>query len=95
LRNYEIMLIIRPTDDEEAFKASIEKISGWIVSGQGEVVKTDLWGRRRMAYTISGIRDGLYAVLTFKMDPASLPPLEHSLKLAEDVVRYLVLSLED
>jgi len=95
LRNYELMLIIRPTDEAEAFKASLDKISGWIVSGQGEVVKTDLWGRRRMAYTISGIRDGLYAVLTFKMDPAGLPPLEHSLKHAEDVVRYLILCLED
>ncbi len=89
------MLIIRPEEDEEAFKASIDKVTGWIVSGQGEVVKTDLWGRRRMAYSISGIREGLYAVLTFKMDPASLPPLEHSLKLAEDVVRYLVLCLEE
>jgi small subunit ribosomal protein S6 len=95
LRNYEIMLIVRPEADEEAFKASLDKITGWIVSGQGEVVKTDQWGRRRMAYSISGVREGLYAVLTFKMDPASLPPLEHSLKLAEDVVRYLVLCLEE
>jgi small subunit ribosomal protein S6 len=95
LRNYEIMLIVRPEADEEAFKASLDKITGWIVSGQGEVVKTDQWGRRRMAYSISGVREGLYAVLTFKMDPASLPPLEHSLKLAEDVVRYLILCLEE
>ena len=95
MRNYEIMLIVRPEEDEEAFKASVDKVSGWITANAGEVIKTDLWGRRRMAYSIKGVREGLYAVLTFKADPATLVPVEHNLKLAEDVVRYLVIHLEE
>ena len=95
MRNYEIMLIVRPEEDEEAFKASVDKVSGWITANAGEVIKIDLWGRRRMAYSIKGVREGLYAVLTFKADPATLVPVEHNLKLAEDVVRYLVIHLEE
>jgi small subunit ribosomal protein S6 len=95
LRNYEIMFIVRPEADEEAFKAAVDKVSGWITANQGEVTKTDLWGRRRMAYTIKGVREGLYAVLTFKLDPKALVPLEHNLKLAEDIIRYLIVHLEE
>ena len=95
MRNYEIMLIVRPEEDEEAFKASVDKVSGWIAANAGEIVKTDLWGRRRMAYSIKGVREGLYAVLTFKADPKILVPVEHNLKLAEDVIRYLVINLDD
>jgi small subunit ribosomal protein S6 len=68
--------------------------SGWITAGGGEVVKADLWGRRRMAYTIKGIREGLYAVIKFKAEPKTLVPLEHSIRLAEEIVRYLIVVLE-
>jgi small subunit ribosomal protein S6 len=94
LRNYEIMLIVRPEADEEAFKATTDKVSGWITAEGGEVVKTDLWGRRRMAYSIKGIREGLYAVIAFKSEPAMLAPFEHNIKLAEEIVRYLIVVLE-
>jgi small subunit ribosomal protein S6 len=94
LRNYEIMLIVRPEADDEAFKATADKVSGWITAEGGEVIKTDLWGRRRMAYSIKGIREGLYAVIAFKSEPKTLVPLEHNIKLAEEVVRYLIVVLE-
>jgi small subunit ribosomal protein S6 len=95
LRNYEIMLIVNPEQDEEAFKATVDKVSGWVTANAGEVVKADLWGRRRMAYSIKGVREGLYAVLTFKADPKTLVPVEHNLKLAEEVIRYLVIHLDE
>ena len=47
------------------------------------------------AYSIKGVREGLYAVLTFKADPKILVPIERNLKLAEDIVRYLVINLDD
>lgn len=94
MRNYEIMFIVRPEADEEAFKATADKVSGWITADGGEIVKADLWGRRRMAYSIKGIREGLYAVITFKAEPKTLVPLEHNIKLAEEIVRYLIVVLE-
>jgi small subunit ribosomal protein S6 len=94
LRNYEIMFIVRPEADEEAFKATVDKVSGWITANGGELIKADLWGRRRMAYSIKGTREGLYAVVTFKGEPEVLVPVEHNLKLAEEIIRYLVIVLE-
>jgi small subunit ribosomal protein S6 len=94
LRNYEIMLIVRPEADEEAFKATADRVSGWITAEGGELVKTDLWGRRRMAYSIKGIREGLYAVIAFKSEPKTLVPVEHNIKLAEEIVRYLIVVQE-
>lgn len=95
MRNYELMLIVNPETAEEALSATVAKVSEWITGNQGEVTKTDLWGRRRMAYSIKGFRDGLYVVLQFKMNPKATVPLEHNLKLAEEIVRYLLVNLDE
>jgi len=94
LRNYELMFIVNPEATEEALGASIAKVSEWITTNQGEVTKTDIWGRRRMAYSIKGFRDGQYVVLQFKMNPKATVPLEHNLKLAEEIVRHMLVNLD-
>ncbi len=95
MRNYELMLIVNPEAEEEALNATIAKVSGWITANNGEVVKTDIWGRRRLAYSIKGFRDGQYVVLQFKMDPKATVPLERNLKLAEEIVRYMLINLDE
>jgi small subunit ribosomal protein S6 len=95
LRNYELMVIVNPELEEEALNASIAKLAGWITANQGEVVKTDIWGRRRLAYSIKGQRDGQYVVFRYNMDPKGSVPLERNLKLAEEIVRYMVVNLDE
>jgi len=90
-----MMLIVNPQMDEEALQATLNKVSGWVTANKGEVIKTDIWGTRRLAYPIKGLRDGQYVVLQFKMDPKATRPLEHNLKMSEEIVRYLLVKLDE
>jgi small subunit ribosomal protein S6 len=49
------------------------------------------WGRRRLAYSIKGFRDGLYVLTRFKMPPTEADALDRNLRLTESVIRHLLI----
>ena len=55
MRNYEAMYIVRPGFEDEKYAAVVEKFNAIIEANGGEVVKTDLWGKRRLAYEIEKV----------------------------------------
>jgi small subunit ribosomal protein S6 len=90
LRDYELIYIIRPTVETEALGGLNERIQGWIGTNGGEIQKVNPWGRRRLAYPIDNFRDGTYVQVNFRANPQSLRELERSIKLTEDVLRYML-----
>ena len=96
MNRYELTYIIDAALEENARKELIEKISGLIVANGGEVEKVDeTWGKRRLAYAINYKTEGWYVLVTMKA-PAELPrELERNLQINEDVIRYLVVKLEE
>ena len=96
MNRYELTYIIDAALEENARKELIEKISGLIVANGGEVEKVDeTWGKRRLAYAINYKTEGWYVLVTMKA-PAELPrELERNLQINENVLRYLVVKLEE
>ena len=96
MNRYELTYIIDAALEENARKELIEKISGLIVANGGEVEKVDeTWGKRRLAYAIDYKTEGWYVLVTMKA-PAELPrELERNLQINEDIIRYLVVKLEE
>jgi small subunit ribosomal protein S6 len=95
LRDYELVVVLSPSLGDEGFPASIQRISGVIQGNGGEIKNVDQWGRRRLAYPIKRNLDGYYAVTKFAAEPSAIRPLENNLDLAEDVLRHLVIKLDN
>jgi len=94
MRNYEVVLIVHPELDETAFKALIEKVNGWITTSGGTVTKTDVWGKRRMAYAIRKQREGQYVLINAEFAPAFTADLERNLRFLEPVIRFMITVVE-
>lgn len=91
MREYELTYIVHPDLDENALKDVIEKTSSWITESGGEVLKIDLWGRRKLAYPIRKQNEGQYVYTEVKMEPQFCRQLERNLRLLEPVMRYLLI----
>ncbi|MBP2002342.1 small subunit ribosomal protein S6 [Paenibacillus shirakamiensis] len=89
MRKYEVMYIIRPDLEQEAVQAVTEKFQGIIQNG-GEITKHDVVGKRRLAYEINKIRDGVYVLVNFNATPEVINELERLLKISDEVIRYLI-----
>lgn len=94
MRNYELVCIVHPDLDENAFKGVVEKVSTWVTDAGGSVDKLDVWGRRRMAYTINKQREGQYAVLSISMASAATAELERNIRFQESILRSMLTVVE-
>jgi small subunit ribosomal protein S6 len=94
MRNYELVCIVHPDLDENAFKGVIEKVSTWVTDAGGSITNLDVWGRRRMAYTIRKQREGQYVFLSVSMPAAATAELERNIRFQESVLRSMLTVVE-
>ncbi|NBD25065.1 30S ribosomal protein S6 [Paenibacillus glycinis] len=89
MRKYEVMYIIRPEVEQESVQALTEKFQAIIGNG-GEVTKHDVIGKRRLAYEINKIRDGIYVLVHFNATPEVVNELDRVMKITDEVIRFLI-----
>ena len=90
LRDYEILYIVRPELDDEQLQQAVASVDRLIDNLGGAKQKTDIWGRRRLAYEVKHLREGQYVLTDFQIDPARVPEMEATLKISDTVFRHLV-----
>jgi small subunit ribosomal protein S6 len=90
MRKYELICILQPELDENAFKAALERVQGWVGEAGGSVDKTEIWGRRKLAYAIRKHTEGQYVLLNVTLDPKSTSALERNIRFLEPVIRHML-----
>ncbi len=90
MRSYEVVFIVNPDLDETALNGLIERVKGWITTVGGTIAKVDLWGKRKMAYTIRKQREGQYVLVQADFEPSFTAELERNLRFLEPVLRFLI-----
>jgi small subunit ribosomal protein S6 len=94
MRRYELMLVLRPDTADDRVQQILDRITRGIAATDGQIVKVSPWGRRRLAYPISGQREGSYFIIVFEAPSESIDELERSLNITEEVMRHLVTRIE-
>jgi len=90
MRNYELVCIIQADLDENVSKEALERIQNWVTESGGTVDKTEVWGRRKLAYMIRKQTDGQYVMLNISIDPKSCSELERNIRFLEPVMRHML-----
>ena len=89
MRDYEVLFVLDPALDEESKNAMIETVTG-IINNGGEAAEANVWGERKLAYSINKKNEGFYVVIPFKAE-ADLPKeLDRRLRINEKVMRHII-----
>jgi small subunit ribosomal protein S6 len=94
MRDYELLFVLDPTLDEEKKAAIVETVKSVINAG-GEAGEADVWGERRLAYTINKKNTGYYVVLPFKADAELPKELDRRLRINENVMRHIIVCQDE
>jgi small subunit ribosomal protein S6 len=94
MREYELVFIVHPDLEENAFKELVEKVQGWITEAGGTVSTVDVWGKRKLAYEMRKQKEGQYVLMKTLLPPAFSAQLERNLRFVEPVMRFLITSEE-
>jgi small subunit ribosomal protein S6 len=95
MRSYELGFILHPQVEQSDVTQAVDKVGQYVTATGGEVTSVDVWGRRALAYLIRKQQEGTYVFLQAQLDPQVIQELERSLKLDEEILRYLLLRLEE
>jgi len=90
MRKYELICILQPELDETAFKGAVERVQSWITESGGSVDKTEIWGRRKLAYAIHKQTEGQYVLMNVTLEPKSTGELERNIRFLEPVIRHML-----
>jgi len=88
-KRYETGILFDPELPEDARKEFLAKISGIVASFKGEVLKTDDWGNRKLAYPIKKRSNAFYTFLLYTGDRGVVEEVERNIKIFEGVLRHL------
>ena len=90
MRKYELVCIIQPDLDEASITGIVDRVKGWISEAGGSVDKVDMWGKRRLAYTIRKQREGHYVLFNLSVPPTASAGLEQNLRYTEPILRHML-----
>jgi small subunit ribosomal protein S6 len=87
---YDLMLLIDPNAPEERRTAAVSEAESLLNSG-GEIVASDDWGQRRMAYEIDHRPEADYRLYQFNGDNDLLDRLNQRLRINDAVLRFRII----
>jgi small subunit ribosomal protein S6 len=90
LREYEVLYIVRADLDDDKVQDIIKRVNTLIEKAGGSVERTNIWGKRKLAYEVKHQKEGSYVLQDFQIGPDRIPELEAALKITEEVLRHLV-----
>ncbi|GAB1398826.1 30S ribosomal protein S6 [Aminivibrio sp.] len=93
MRPYEMMVLVSAEIEDP--KEELAKVEEVVRSLGGEVAKTDVWGKRRLAYPIDKKTEGVYALCNFSLDPDQLVEMNRVLGLRPNIYRQMTIRLDE
>ena len=92
---YETVFIARQDVSTQTVETLADQMSTILSDNGGEVKKTEHWGLRNLAYKIRKNRKGHYVLLALDAEPAAVAEMERSMRLNEDILRYLTIRVDE
>ena len=93
-RNYELTYIAKPDLDAANLSALAEKVKTILAEDGGSVVRTDIWGMRKLGYPINKLKEGQYVHLIVALKPQAVIRVDSRIRLNEDIIRHLLVAEE-
>ncbi|HOV32086.1 MAG TPA: 30S ribosomal protein S6 [Candidatus Hydrogenedens sp.] len=95
LRTYEALFIVSPEMEDDDIQTIAREAENLVVKGGGTIVRSEVWGRRRLAYKVKKFTEGVYILIRFQSSPNFIARLENYFRLNEQIIRHIVVYFDE
>lgn len=89
---YELTVITPLSPTSAKGEKALKKVEANIKEA-GKLDKKEDWGEKKLAYPIKKHQSGFYHFFRFHASPATIANLDKSLKLNDNIIRYLIIAV--
>ncbi|KUG06818.1 30S ribosomal protein S6 [Solirubrum puertoriconensis] len=93
-RNYETVFILTPVLNDAQVQETIEKFTQVLKENGADILNSESWGLRKLAYPIQKKSTGYYFLVEFASEPTLVDTLELAFRRDERVIRFLTTALD-
>ena len=93
-RTYELMFIVRPDMVDEDLNKLVSTL-GSSVTSAGGTIKSEVWGKRRLAYTVRKFNDGIFVLLVIEGTGSMVHEVERRLRVTEQVIKFITVRTDE
>jgi small subunit ribosomal protein S6 len=90
-----MLFIVHPNYEQDRLDAVISAVQKEISSKGAKILKTDNWGKRKLAYLINKQRYGSYVLMYFEADPEMIEGLYEWMEIQAQILHQMVIRLEE
>ena len=91
MRQYELTYLISDNVPENDLNKVTGKVGGYIKDCGGELLKEEIWGRRKLAYPIQKQEFATYVTVNFNLPSEKAKEFEHNIIMTGKIVRHLII----
>jgi len=95
LKTYEALYIARPDVPDDEIQTIAKEVESLVTANGGAIVRSEIWGKRRLAYEVQKCTEGNYVLLRFESAPCLVARLENHFRLTDAIIRYLVVHFDE
>lgn len=95
MRTYEVVFIAAPNTTEEDLNKLNSQLEHVVADLGGKVTKTDVWGRKKLAYKIGKHDEGVYVVLYIEGAGHEIAEVERRLRVNDLVIRHMTVRTDE
>jgi len=94
-RQYELVYILPPDTTEQQVTELHTQVEGVVSRMNGQIEKTENWGRRKMAYDIGRHKEGVYVLDVINGTGELMKELDRRLKVVDQVIRHMIVRVDE
>ena len=94
MRFYETTIVLSPQADDATIGREVDKVTQTVAAAEGQMVTTQRWGVKRMAYPIQKHNQACYVHFVYQSPPAVPGKLESMFRINENILRHLTVLVE-
>ena len=94
-RQYELLYILPPDSTEQQVAELHEQIASVVSRLNGQIEKTENWGRRRLAYEIGPHKEGVYVLELINGSGDLMKEIDRRLRVLDQVIRHIVVRVDE
>jgi len=83
------MFIAAPNTADDDLRKLTSQLETVVADQGGQVTKTDIWGRRKLAYRIGKFDEGIYTLLNIEGSGREIAEVERRLRVSDLVLRHV------
>ena len=91
---YETIVVGAPTLTEDESAAIVSSLESTIADGKGTLIRSEPWGKKKLAYRVQKFDEGYYTLLFYEAEPTVVRELERRIRMNDTLIRFITVKVD-